>query len=191
MYQYCNALWCFGRVREGVEIIEQAVARDPLEPRMYVLRAKLLFAVNRTADSIASLRRAVALRPQFDGAHSYIGDTLVLTGRPAEAIPEYEKVSNAWDRIRGLAIARAKMGDRAGSNRELAELKKLDDGSLNFQFAEVYAQRAEQEQAVLALEAAYSALDSGLQYLGQDPLLGPVRSNSRVQALMKRLSFPV
>jgi TolB-like protein len=191
VYQYCNALFCFGRVREGVEIIEQAVARDPLDPRMYVLRAKLLFAANRNADSIASLRRAVALRPQYDSAHSCMGDLLVLTGHAAEAIREYGQVSNGWDRIRGLAIARARMSDRPGSNRELAELRKLDDGSLNFQFAEVYAQRGESEQAVVALEAAYSALDSGLQYLNQDPFLEPLRGNSRLQALMKRLSFPV
>ena len=75
-------------------------------------------------------------------------------------------------------------------SNQLAELKKLDDGSLNFQFAEVYAQRGELELAVTALESAYLALDTGLQSLYSDPLLEPVRRQPRVQTLLKRLQLP-
>jgi tetratricopeptide (TPR) repeat protein len=187
---YCLTLWCFDRVPEGLAIIERAVARDPLDPRTYVLRARLLIAAKRYPDAPGSLQRALELRPKYDGAHRLTGDMLVLTSRPSEALQEYEQMSEGWNRFTGLAIARAGMGDRAGSDRELAELKKIDDGTLNVQFAEVYAQRGEPDQAAAALGAAYSALDGGLNDLLTNPLLEPVRGDSRVQALIKRLHFP-
>jgi tetratricopeptide (TPR) repeat protein len=191
VYQYCRALEYFRRDAEAVSVIEQAIARDPLDPRPYVLRGRLLFVVRRQLDAIESLRRAVALRQKFDAAHANLGDLLVLMGRPNEAIAEYEQVSSGWDRFRGLAIARARMGDRAGSDRELAALKRIDDGSLNFQFAQVHSMRGELELAVARLEAAYEVLDGGLLSLYSDLLLEPVRSHPRVQALLQRLKFPV
>jgi TolB-like protein len=191
VYQYCNVLHDFRRDAEAVPLIEQAITRDPLDPRTYVLRGRLLFAVRRHLEAIESMRRAVVLRQKYDSAHSNLGDLLVLMGRPQEAIAEHQQVSNGWDRFRGLAIARARMGDRAGSDRELTELKKIDDGSLSFQFAEVHSMRGELELAISKLEAAYEALDGGLQTLYSNPLLEPVRSHPRVQALLRRLKFPV
>jgi TolB-like protein len=191
VYQYCIVLEAFRRDAEAISIIDQAVARDPLDPSRYVLRGKLLFAAHRQLDAIESMRRAVALRQKYDAAHASLGDMLVLMGRAKEAIAEYEQVSNGWDRFRGLTIARARMGDRAGSDRELTELKNIDDGSLNYQLAQVHSMRGELEPAVTKLEAAYEALDGGLLYLYSDALLEPVRSHPRVQALLRRLKFPV
>jgi predicted negative regulator of RcsB-dependent stress response len=130
------------------------------------------------------------LLPTHQTAHSQIGDALVLMGRPAEAAAEYQQVASDWDRLRGLAIARARMGDRPGSDRELAALQKLDDGLLNFQFAEVFAQRGEIDRGVEALESAWRAADSGLSQMPGDAMLEPLRADPRFQDLLKKLNFP-
>ena len=187
--QYCNILLSFRRGAESLAILDQAITRDPLDPSVHGLRARALFAVGRQQDAIESVRRGLALRSKYDGGHSFLGDMLVLTGRPQDAIAEYEQVGNSWDRFRGLGIARERMGDRPGSDRALNELKKIDDGSLNYQFAQMHSMRGEVELAVTKLDAAYAALDGGLLTLYSDPMVEPVRSHPRVQALLRRLKF--
>jgi hypothetical protein len=69
-------------------------------------------------------------------------------------------------------------------------LQKLDDGLLNFQFAEVFAQRGEIDRGVEALESAWRAADSGLSQMPGDAMLEPLRADPRFQDLLKKLNFP-
>jgi hypothetical protein len=119
-----------------------------------------------------------------------MGDALVLLGKPADALAEYAHVGSDWDRLRGIAIARAKMGDPAAADRALADFRRIDDGSLNYQFAEIYAQRGEPDRAIAALEAAFRAADPGVTDMRGDTLLDPLRADPRYQALEKRLKLP-
>jgi len=187
---YCEALNYLGRAGEAVPLADKAIARDPLNPRRYHTRARMLLGARRYPEAIAAGRQAVGLGSKTSSVHSLIGEALVLTGKPTEALPEFALVKSDWDRIRGQAIARARMGDRAGSDRALAEFKAIDDGSLNFQFAEVYAQRGEVDLGIAALEAADRASDPGLVAIPVDALLDPLREDPRFRALVKRLNFP-
>jgi hypothetical protein len=80
------------------------------------------------------------------------------------------------------------MGDRATAEGKLNELKAIDDGSLNYQFAEIYALWGEREQAFASLGAADRADDPGLGSLAVDPFMDPLRSDPRFQALVKKRS---
>ena len=89
-----------------------------------------------------------------------------------------------------VMIAKARMQDRAGSDQALAQFKAIDDGSLSYQFAEMYAQRGEPDLAIEALELAYRSADPGLGLLRGDPFVDPIRADPRFKALVARLGFP-
>jgi tetratricopeptide (TPR) repeat protein len=187
---YSSYLGSSGRAAEALPLVDQVIVRDPLNPLRYRLRASLLFNLRRYDESLAAARKGLILGPKMGGLHGIIGDALVMSGRPAEALAEYAQVSSDWNRLKGVVIAKAKMQDRAGSDRALAEFKAIDDGSLSYQFAEVYAQRGETDLAIEALELAYRSADPGLTLSRGDPFLDPIRGDPRFKALMARLGFP-
>jgi TolB-like protein/Tfp pilus assembly protein PilF len=187
---YCEALNAVGRADEAIPLIDRAIAQDPLNPRRYQQRARIMMAARRYADAIAAARQALALGGKSPNLHTAIAEALILTGKPAEALPEIAQIKSDWDRFRAESIARWRMGDRTASDRALADLRRIDDGSLNFQFAEVYAQRGEIDQAFAALDAAQRASDPGLSSLLSDALLDPLHGDPRFQALVRQLNFP-
>jgi tetratricopeptide (TPR) repeat protein len=187
---YCEALNAVGRASEAIPLVDKSIAQDPLNPRRYLQRARIMMAARRYGDAITAGRQALALGGKSPTVHTVIAEALILTGKPAEALPEIALIKSDWDRFRAESIARWRMGDRAGSDRALADLKRIDDGSLNFQFAEVYAQRGQIDLAFATLEAAQRASDPGLSALLSDPLLDPLHGDPRFQALVKRLNFP-
>jgi hypothetical protein len=52
-------------------------------------------------------------------------------------------------------ILEARAGNRAASAKALAGLRKVDDGTLHFQFAQLHARRGEIADALASVEAAY------------------------------------
>ena len=187
---YGSYLGNSGRAAEALPLSEQLIARDPLNPLRYRLRAKLLFNLRRYDESLAAARKGLVLGPKMGGLHGIAGDNLVLSGKPAEAVVEYAQVTTDWDRLRGEVIAKARMQDRAASDQALAQFKAIDDGSLSYQFAEMYAQRGEPDLAIEALELAYRSADPGLGQLRGDPFLDPIRGDPRFKALVERLHLP-
>jgi len=188
--QYGSYLGTAGRAAEALPLSEQLIARDPLNPLRYRMRANLLVNARRYDEAVQVARKGLVLGPRMGGLHGIAGDALVLAGKPAEALAEYAQVTSDWNRLKGQAIAKARMNDRVGSDQSLAQFKAIDDGSLSYQFAEVYAQRGETDLAIAALELAYRSADPGLTLVRGDPFLDPIRGDPRFKALVDRLGFP-
>ena len=150
--------------------------------------SEVLFYARRSADAVAAARRGLALDPGNRQALSTLGYALLLAGKPKEAFAAFAGVSSDWDRLTGEAIAAGRMGDRATAEGKLNELKAIDDGSLNYQFAEIYALWGQHEQAFASLGAADRADDPGLASLAVDPFMDPLRSDPRFHALVKKRS---
>jgi serine/threonine-protein kinase len=187
---YAGYLGGVGRAAEALRLADQLIAQDPLNPRRYRLRAQQLVNLHRYDESLQAARKGLVLGPKLDALHSIAGEALILGGKPAEGLAEYAHVNSAWNRLSGQAIARARMSDRAGSDEALAQFKAIDDGSLSYQFAQIYAQRSEPDLAIAALEVAYRSADPGLIALGVDPYLDPIRGDPRFKALATRLNTP-
>jgi len=185
---YVAALPHMNRVREAVPLAERLVSLDPLNARAFGRQGQTLFYARRYAEAIEALHRAVALNPEYRVSFSTLGDALVLAGKPKEALAAYAQVTVDWDRLRGEAIAANRLGDRGLAERKLVDLKAIDDGSLHFQFAEIYAAWGQREQALASLAAADRADDPGLSLLPVDPFLDPLRPDPRFQVLVKKRS---
>jgi serine/threonine-protein kinase len=185
---YAQSLRYVNRIGEAVPLAKRAVALDPLNPVAFVRLSEVLFYARRSADAVAAARRGLALDPGNRQALSTLGYALLLAGKPKEAFAAFAGVPSDWDRLTGEAIAADRMGDRTTAEGKLNELKAIDDGSLNYQFAEIYALWGQHEQAFASLGAADRADDPGLASLAVDPFMDPLRSDPRFQALVKKRS---
>jgi serine/threonine-protein kinase len=185
---YSQSLHYVNRVSEAVSLANRAVALDPLSSRAFVLQGEALFYARRYRESIAAVRRALALNPDNKQALTTLADSLLFAGQSKEALATYAKVPSDWYRLTGEAIAADRLGDRTTAERKLSELRAIDDGSLNYQFASIYAQWGQREQALASLAAADRADDPGLALLANDPMMDPLRSDPRFQALVKKRS---
>ena len=180
-----------GRREESVRLAEQAVALDPLDPVSQDRRANVLRFARRYPDAIASAHQALQLAPQRQLALVRIADSLLLLGRPQEALVEYAKsTDDEFVRLTGQAIAYAKLGNRAASDRAFARLREIGEDTGHYQYAEVHAQRDEIDEAFASLDLAWKFRDPGLMQVRGDPFVDPLRRDPRLAAIERRLRLP-
>ena len=98
--------------------------------------------------------------------------------------PEY------WTVQQCLALAYDKLGRRPDAEAALTTLQATTGDNSAFQYAEIYAQWGNPGQALNWLETALRLRDPGLYSTKVDPLLDPLRSEPRFQAIERELSFP-
>jgi TolB-like protein/tetratricopeptide (TPR) repeat protein len=179
-----------GRGAEALSIMDRAIALDPLNPRFVKARVFTLVFARRYAEAIASAERALSTGAGDDLVLSNLGDALVLSGKPREALTQYARVEEEEVRGLGNAIATARLGDRAAADSALATLLKFPQEQLSYNPAAVYAQRGEPDRAIAFLERVVANRDAGVIELPGQPLLDPLRGDPRFKALLARLNFP-
>jgi hypothetical protein len=93
-------------------------------------------------------------------------------------------------RLTDEALIAGLRGDRDESDQIIAELTEAYPNTVNYQLAQIYAQRHESEKVFEALDDAWTYRDPGLARLKVDPFMDPVRSDPRYEALVQKLNFP-
>ena len=162
---------------------------DPLNPSVFRNAGVIEYSARKYAAALAPLQSALRLNPKISGVYPLLGDMEILQGKAAEALAYYRKIPSGFDRLKGLAIAETKMGNREAGQAAMAQMiAEFGDNSL-YQQAQILAQWGELEPAILALEKAYLTGDSGLVLSRNDPLLDPVRSGKRFTQLQEKLGF--
>ena len=79
------------------------------------------------------------------------------------------------------------LGQHADAEAQFAKLKASQADTASYQYAEIYAQWGDMQQALRWLGSALQARDSGLAELRVDPLLDPLRNQPRCQAVERQL----
>jgi TolB-like protein/Tfp pilus assembly protein PilF len=186
-----ESLAFFGRVDEGLDVIDRAIALDPLSAIAYGAKSELLAFSRRYSQAIAAGRRALQLAPERRYVHAVVGDAELLLGQTGQAKTEYEAIA-AEDplRLARRALLAARTGARAEAERTTAQMKQLYGPAASFQYAEIYAQLGDRDRAFAELDNAIRVRDSGLTGLKMDPFLDPIRADPRYAALLRRLNFP-
>jgi TolB-like protein/tetratricopeptide (TPR) repeat protein len=185
------ALYCAltGRDAEARSAMARAVELDPLNALVHRAMGSVLYSGRRYAQSLAPLRKALALNPKLSGAQAAIGRSLLMLGRTREAREAFGREPHELVRETGLAVAELKLGDTAAARRALDRLRAdLGDSAL-YQQAQVAAQWGEREAAMKLLARAQALGDSGLIYIQTDPLLDPLRRLAAFNALRRQLGF--
>jgi TolB-like protein len=181
-----------GTPNEAMEAAERGISLDPLNAGLYSSRAEMLFNLRRYSQAIEAAQHSLRLAPSWQMPHLFIGDAFLQLGKSKQAKTEYDMIG-ADNPLREprLALLAARTGDHIGAERATAQLKQRVDVTLNYQFAEIFAQLGDKDRAFAELGEAVRAKDTGLAYLKVDPFLDPIRSDTRFAALLKRLSFSV
>lgn len=180
-----------GTPSEATQASDRGIALDPLNAQLYANRAEMLFNLRRYSQAIEAAQNALRLAPRFQYAHLVVGDAFLQLGKPDRAKTEYDMIgADTPLREVRLALLAARTGDLTGAARLTAKLKERVDVTLNYQFAEIYAQLGDKDRALAELGDAVRAKDSGLAHLKVDPFLDPIRGDRRFAVLLERLRFP-
>ena len=114
----------------------------------------------------------------------------IVQGRPQDALPEIELVSDPAERAGLGAIAYHALGRKEASDTALKELIAKHASTDPFVIAEVYAFRNRRQEAFEWLDRAYSRHNDGLIETKIEPLLKNLGRDSRYTAFLKKLNLP-
>jgi tetratricopeptide (TPR) repeat protein len=110
-----------GRFDQSMEVIDQAVSLDPLNPAVLVRQMLCQHLCRRYEDAIATCDRTIELVPDFSESYRWKGMTQLFMGRVDEAVASLE-----------MAVARSGRHIWSISNlaRALIAAERLDDARL-------------------------------------------------------------
>jgi TolB-like protein/Tfp pilus assembly protein PilF len=176
------------RQPEALSATDRAITLDPLNPISQEIQSWILFYGRRYEASIDAARQALKISPGRNRANAFIGNGLLMLGRPDEALRQYREVpADDYHRMVGEAAIAARAGRREDALKAIPAIERRYADAALYQFAEVYAQLGLIDQGVAALEAAWAKRDPGLAAVQVDPFLDPLRKDGRVAAIAARV----
>ena len=179
-----------GHIDAGLAAARRAVVLDPLARDSHSLLGRALYAARRYEEAIAALSDGISLDPGDKAFYTYRGLAYYGLGDLERARASCETsrdyMGNQWC----LAVTYDKLGRHADAEAALSKLKAAYGDVMAYQYAAFYAQRGDNPKALEWLDTALRLRDSGLENLKTDPLMDPLRTEARFQAVMRELKFP-
>ena len=174
----------------AIRIGEYALERDPLCSLCAYQLAQAYASAGRLADAEATLRSFVAAGR---GGEYSLGQVLLLSGRPQEAMQQFAQLGEGGDALRlaGQAMALHSLGQPAESRAALAALEKGHAGTHAFRLAEAHAWIGNLEQAARWLNMAVESVDerdlTNAYVMLRSPFLGETLQRPEMQPTLLRL----
>jgi TolB-like protein/DNA-binding winged helix-turn-helix (wHTH) protein/Flp pilus assembly protein TadD len=144
---------------------------------------------------IEASKRGLLLDPQDWMQHYFLGVGYEGTGKPQEAISEYQKaveMSGGSEGVVALAHAYSAVGTKSKAEKILHDLerKSKQTPAPPYTMATIYAGLGENDKAFEFLEKAYSQKSLGMpSSLSSDLLLDSLRPDPRFQNLLGRIGL--
>jgi tetratricopeptide (TPR) repeat protein len=177
----------FGDVDRAVELYQDGIKRNPLDPNMLNSLGIALCAANLLQECLQTRLNLMQLHPEFGGVNRSVGVARLYLGEFAAALEAMQSEPNEHYRLGGLAIIYWAMGRHGESNAALQSLTNGFSSSDAYGIAVVHAYRGEIDQAFQWLDRAYRTHDHGMLDLKTDPLLRNLRGDARFQELLSRM----
>jgi TolB-like protein/Flp pilus assembly protein TadD len=192
--QYGNdTLSALGRFDAAIAEGKSAIELDPLSLVINTDLGVNYFFARRYDEAIAQLRKTIEMDPGYYFAHSNLAQALEMKGDRDGAIAEYQKARALNDdpgvlgylaRLYGLG------GNKTETEKILDQLKEVSKQRYvsDYSFALVYLGLGEKEEALRWLEQSYrDRAGSDVTWIRVDPLLDPLRSDPRFEALAEKI----
>ena len=166
------------------------VSLDPLAPSAYTALGYAQQALRDYDGALASLRHARLLGA--DPADIAMMEAIVALERGDNQVAAQDCAHGAkgWLNDLCLAVAEHRPGQVSDAMFHFAALRATLGMNGAFQYAEVYAQWRQPDEAVKWLEMAYRTHDTGLATMRTDVLLDPIRQTPQYATIERQLQFP-
>ncbi len=174
----------------GIAAARRAVVLDPLARQSHSVLGGALYAARRYEEALAAWAEVISLAPDFKATYSSRGFAYYALGELERARTSCETQPDDWGSQWCLAMVYDKLGRHADAEAELAKMKAAAGDAGAYQYATIYVQWGNKGQALEWLETALRLRDSGLVFVKTDPLLDPLRKETRFQAIERELRFP-
>jgi TolB-like protein/tetratricopeptide (TPR) repeat protein len=179
-----------GQFDKGLEATRRAVVLDPLDRPSHSELGRSLYAARRYEEALRAFAQVRGLAPDFNGNYGDLGFAYYAIGDLQNARASCETKPDAWQSRQCLAVIYDKLGRHEDAEAELAKLRSWGGDGAAYQYATIYAQWGNRLKSLEWLETALRLRDPGLLDLKTDPLLDPLRTEPRFQAILRGLKFP-
>jgi serine/threonine protein kinase/tetratricopeptide (TPR) repeat protein len=186
-----------GRRDEALAEVQKILRLDPVFPYIALQEAGVYYHLRDYKSLLEAAEKSVAKNPGNWSSHYFLAVGYEGSGRPAQAVPEYQQAvelsQRDFDALAGLAHAYAAMGKRAEAEKILNELQRQAKGAYvsPYMIAVTYAGLGQNDKAFEFLEKAYQERSPDIAYfLKADLRLDPLRPDPRFQDLLRRVDFP-
>jgi tetratricopeptide (TPR) repeat protein len=168
-----------------------------LEPLSLITGANLAQVYMYAGQNDQALEQArKTYEPNFPLGRFLLGQVYIANGMYAEAIALSEKAlqtdptSQMMLHVAGYAYA--KSGRRQEAEEVIKRFKEIAKTQyvMSYYIASINASLGDKEKAFAELEKAYEQRDWELHHLKVDPLMDPLRVDSRFQDLLRRIGLP-
>jgi len=157
---------------------------------------EILYGARRYGEARRAIERTLEVSPGFLPARYFLGQVYLQEHKLPESLTELRAVvtlSPGDDMTQAvLAYAYALSGRKGDAQEVVAGLKEQSRKRFvsPYAIALVYTGLGKKGEAFEWLQEAYKQRDSELPWIGVEPLLDPLRSDSRFQELVGRINLP-
>jgi TolB-like protein len=176
-----------GQLQKAIDCAQRAIMQDPLGTASNEL-AKASYRIGALPQAENAYRQLVELYPTASAFHYRYGLVLLARGHQQAALDEIGRDIPPYRQV-GLPLALDALGRRADADRELALAEQKWGPGMSYQISYVYASRNQPDRAMDWLEHAYQMHDAGLISMLHDPMLKSLETNSRFQALLRKMKL--
>jgi TolB-like protein/Tfp pilus assembly protein PilF len=180
-----------GQLEPAIALSQQGFKLDPLRAPSYYWLGTYLAALDRLPEAEAALRKAIELQPQAVAFHHELAALAVQRGDARAAMAAALGEPPGAEREVALALARQIGSDRRAADLALRTLIDRYAASQPYAIAQIYGLRNEPDKTFEWLDRAWTARDSGMQYLLIDPFIRRYRHDPRFAALCRKVNLPV
>ncbi len=179
-----------GAPEQGLALLLQAVALDPLNNEVALMYALSLANTGRLAEAETAYQRALELNPIQDGALSVLGVVVMRQGRLGEAEMHIQKEPTDFGRNWGLAHLRWAQGNRVEADAAMRHLEAFAEDEPSA-IAQIHAYRGEVDQAFEWLERAHQKRDPALTVMVNDWHFKSLQSDPRWEKFWRQLGLTI
>ena len=193
---YAEYLSARGRHQEAILEIKRALQSDPFSLIINVGVGWTYFYMHEYDQAIEQCRKTLELQPTFTQAQYCIMNANLRAGRGEEALRARLKLGamtgESQEKLNEIRRVYEKAGIKGLWQARLQELQEESRRTYvaPTEFAMVYAQLEDLDQAFAWLEKAFTERDADVIYIKRWPLYDPLRGDPRYHALLRRLNLP-
>jgi TolB-like protein/Tfp pilus assembly protein PilF len=195
-YRYALSLTFAGRFEEAIEEAKGAVSLDPLSAMPNGALIWAYWFARQFDLQLAYSRTKVELHADAPYIHWGVAAANLEIGNFDAAITSMQlAVETSGGATLYLAILSETHAVAGHRDDALAILHRLQDGSSEryvtpYMFGRIYAALGQKDEAFRWLDIAYEQRAPWMVLLKHDPRLDSLRSDSRYEALLRRMNFP-